>query len=230
MSAYNLGPASLFNLAVDHICDGVQDFPDFTGFPESVVQQIMKRTLSRQNHRASLKLLCQHNVLPSLDIAADTVINDEWFKTLGAQAGSLEELRVANCSEVTSEGFLELQTLTKLRALHLYKLPILGGLATHIVGGMPQLTDLRLEGCIELNEALCTSLGSLTRLEQLALVGATGLNTQHCAQVAEKLPRLQSMDMSGSDIEDNALICLLKPLRELQCVPYSFYTLEGFGL
>ena len=77
-------------------------------------------------------------------------------------AGSLEELRVANCSEVTSEGFLELQTvciyipcgvlilcceqLTKLRALHLYKLPILGGLATHIVGGMPQLTDLRLEG------------------------------------------------------------------------------------
>lgn len=221
MSARNIGPASLFNITVDHICDGVEELPDFTGFPESVVQQIMNRILSRQNTHVALKLLSQHNILSSLEIPANMVINDEWLKTLGTQACSLEELTVADCTDVTFEGLFELQQLTNLRRMHLYKLPLLGAETAHIIESMPYLTDLHLEGvqgCIVLNEALCASLGCLARLKHLALVGATGLNAQHCAQVAEKLPQLEIMNMSDSDIEDNGLICLLKPLKQLQSI------------
>lgn len=59
---------------------------------------------------------------------------------------------------------------------------------------------------------------SLSGLEQLALVGATGLSAHHCAQVAEKLPQLQHVDLSNSDVEDNALICLLRPLLQLRTI------------
>merc|ERR1712196_240664 len=140
----------------------------------------------------------------SLEIPANMVINDEWLETMGTQACSLEELTVADCTDVTFAGLFELQQLTNLRRMHLYKLPLLGAETAHIIESMPYLTDLHLEGvqgCIVLNEALCASLGCLARLKHLALVGATGLNAQHCAQVAEKLPQLEIMNMSDSDIE-----------------------------
>lgn len=169
-----------------------------------MIQQIMSRIIYRQRQTAALQLLRQRGVLSLLEIPVDTAINDEWLVAIGAQACSMEDLSIANCSDATSEGVLKLQKLTRLSRLHMYQLPVLGGVAAHFIGSMPYLKDLHLEGPqggIELNEALCTSLGSLSGLEQLALVGATGLSAHHCAQVAEKLPQLQHVDLSNSDVE-----------------------------
>lgn len=169
MSAHKLGPSSLFNLTVDHICDGAQELPDFAGFPECMIQQIMSRIICRQRQTAALQLLRQRGVLSLLEIPVDTAINDEWLVAIGAQACSMEDLSIANCSDATSEGVLQLQKLTRLSRLHMYQLPVLGGVAAHFIGSMPYLKDLHLEGPqggIELNEALCTSLGFTTTCPQ----------------------------------------------------------------
>lgn len=217
-----LGPPSLFNLSVDHICGESQELPDFAGFPECVVQQIMLRILARERPSAALQLLHQPDVLSSLEVPISMAVDDQWLEAIGKQAGSLEELRIADCSQVTAEGMLHLQHLSRLVCLHLYQLPVLGNVVAQLVGSMPQLKELHLEGpqggSVELDDALCTSLGSLKGLEQLALVGATGLNAHKCSQVAKGLEQLYYVDMSGSDIEDNALICLIRPLQKLKSI------------
>eukprot|EP00656_Telonema_subtile_P012279 TRINITY_DN1617_c0_g1_i5.p1 TRINITY_DN1617_c0_g1~~TRINITY_DN1617_c0_g1_i5.p1 ORF type:complete len:726 (+),score=122.29 TRINITY_DN1617_c0_g1_i5:312-2489(+) len=149
------------------------------------------------------------------------VVDDRWFDAISCQAHTLEELIIGDCSGATVAGLNALNKLTNLKRLHLCRLACWNAQATDALMTMPGVSHLHLEGTgvVVVNDVMATRLGCLKGLEHLALVGASGLVvTGHCTKMAEMCPNLQQVDMSESDIQDEGLTSLLKPLRKLQSI------------
>lgn len=215
------GPPSLFHITVDFVCDDTKELPNLSSLPECLLQLILARILSSGKRGAALQLLRQPNILTSLEIPATTVVDDHWFDAIRHQANSLEELVIADCSGTTTMGLRALSKLTHLKRLHLCQLPCWDVGATEAFMVMPGVRHLHLQGqgVVVVDEFLASRFGCLKGLEHLSLVGANGLSTtEHCVKVAEMCPNLQRVDVSESDIQDEGLCLLLKPLRRLQSI------------
>lgn len=215
----DIGPPSLFHITVDYICDGTKELPNLSTLPEYLLQLILARILSSGQNGAALQVLRHVNLFTSLDLPASVVVDDAWLAAISCQANSLEELNIEDCSNVTGQGLQLLGKFTNLKRVHLCQLSCWSQVATDTFTTMDKVEHLHLEGPVLVDDWMCSRLEFLRCLKHLGLVGALGLSSiEHCSKVAEMCPRLQQVDMSESDIQDEGLCALLKHLRQVRSI------------
>ena len=157
-----------------------------------------------------LALLVGLRALESLD-ASNSRFSDRGLRYIGSLAG-LRELRLRNCTRITSAGIESLGQLSNLKGLDLDMTPVTDDALRHLAK-LTKLEALTLSRNSKVTDAGLAHLAPLVNLQYLSLSGTetTDSGLVHLAPLVS----LQYLDLGGTETTDSGLVHLrgLKKLR-----------------
>ncbi|XP_036616541.1 dynein regulatory complex subunit 6 [Trichosurus vulpecula] len=173
--------------------------------------------------------------LSKVRVEGNNRITDLTFKLLDKCYEDLRHIYMTDCERITDVSLKSIANLKNLVVLNLANCIRIGdaGLRSFLVGpSSSKLRELNLTNCTQISDLALAQMGERCR-------SLTYLNLHNCTQLTDcgiefitRLPKLISIDLSATDITDEALTSLSshKRLKELTVSECEFITDSGIKM
>lgn len=161
----------------------------------------------------SLKELRNVKMLTTLNVT-NCDFTDDRFKEIVAIT-NLKHLFLAGNNRITFQATKSLASLQNLEVLDMSGMQTVTSPTIYALKGLKNLHTLNVSGCNRMANHTLKLLSNLKQLRSLSLAGCTTLENYGLEYLVRSMPDLQSLDLSGTKIDDNGVRVLIQ-LGQLQ--------------
>jgi hypothetical protein len=171
-----------------------------------------------------LSLALENIDIKRLNIGNCINITDESLQKLSS-SHRLHDLNMAGCEQITDKGISYIGRLQELTSINLTFCSV-SDLSISALKKFRRLEKVSLNYCVEISNAGIIDLSTIDSLKYVSLNSCKNMDV-YSLQVLQKIPRLEALNVGGTQLSDHDLAELPKQLRSLGLGWMEHVTDEG---